>query len=105
MLNLPRELIGLTIKSTLIIHDYFQVIFEGDVILTINNVHSVCQNHLRVDEIPEGILLKQIIESDENILMIFTDEFQINIDLSDSAYIGPEAFTLSFPGRPLIVLS
>ncbi len=93
------------VKHFLKIHDYFQIYFEDDYILTIFNKFD-SKNITFIDSdnnIVDDIVVLEVIENLEFIKIIFSNNSYIEVSLKDEAYLGPEAMTFGQKGKiPLI---
>jgi hypothetical protein len=92
---------GMVIENVLKIHDYVQILFEKDIVLSIYNEYKLSYN----DNIGflKGTKLARVEESPNRIILYFSNGISLDINLHDEAYNGPEALELYIPGRPAVV--
>lgn len=100
-----QDTVGAKVLEAMMVHDYLQLFFENQTILTIFNLFHVLDSEGRVQDtsfLKDGIL-NQVSESSQQVMMSFSTGVTLCIDLREQAYEGPEAMTLKRPGHPLMV--
>jgi hypothetical protein len=100
-----KGLIGLKITSAKSIHDYHQLCFEQDVILSIYNPINYISLEVEnnIESLKEKIL--QDVNIEENtISLIFSGNSILKIDMrEEESYQCPEAMTLHKFNSPIVV--
>src|SRR5262249_36728261 len=105
MISMLEGLAGRKVVSVVVLHDYLQLVFEGDNILTINNACELMNEGKRESNLQklEGQALESVSRRQSKIILTFSQGDEVMIDLSDEAYSSPEAMILNQPGRSPIV--
>lgn len=94
---------GRTVVRAFQIHDYFQLIFEGDFIFSIHNPFTVEPGGANISKL-EGQKLVTFVERGDSIYFLFSDGISVDIDLREDNWgVSPEAASLSGPGIPILV--
>ncbi|MDQ3265141.1 MAG: hypothetical protein M3Y59_16035 [Myxococcota bacterium] len=97
------SLIGATVVRVEELHDYVQLLFDANRMLTIFNEMNVS------DELPQslrnlvGTHLARVEEQQAKVTFNFDNGTELSVNLSDDAYRGPEAMHLMRPGQPMVV--
>jgi hypothetical protein len=91
-------IVGLRVSKTGTVHDYVQIAFEDDTMLSIFNPLK-CDGTL---DALSGRIATEVNESSDEILILF-DGVRVAIDMRDDVYAGPEALVLHRSGFPPVV--
>ena len=81
--------------KTLKIHDYIQLYLEEEIIMTINNQYKVVEEDKEIDltELKNEVI-QSYKETKDTIIVSFTRNKDLVIDMRDIAYDCPEAMTI-----------
>lgn len=81
-------------------HDYVQIVF-GDICLTINN--SITTDNIESVYELVGRCLRSVVTDRQKISFTFSGDARLDVDMSDEAFICPEAMVLTRPDAPTVV--
>lgn len=99
------ELIGSTVDKAEVVQDYLQLWFDKGTCLNVYNKHDIIgpdgQAH-GADRLA-GAFLTEVREQGTHIRLAFSNRLKLSIDMSEDAYIGPEAIQLTRPSMPKVV--
>lgn len=100
---MPDPLLALVDKevtSVETLHGYIQIVF-GDSGLTIYN--RIMTNSIQSVNELVGRRLKSVTTDRQEIILRFSDDARLNVDMTDDAFICPEAMVLTRPDAPTVV--
>lgn len=100
MPDLLLTLVDTEVTSVETLHGYIQIVF-GDNCLTIYN-RITTSNIPSVNELV-GRRLRSVTTDRQEIVLRFNDDAQLNVDMTDDAFICPEAMVLTRPDAPTVV--
>ena len=102
-MNSPLEMLkGLVVTKADIVHDYVQLAFGESVGLSIYNEMSLAPKSNHIGQL-KGKCVKSVSESEESIVITFTDGMCLIVDMHPVAYRGPEALQLNRRGEPPVI--
>ncbi|WP_346396270.1 hypothetical protein [Pseudomonas syringae] len=94
------NLVGGDVVTALVIHDYFQLFFSEDIIVSVYNSYSIIGSTVKG---LQGKKLLSVSESELEIELVFEGLAKVRIDMSPDGFNGPEAMQLSKPGFPRVI--
>ncbi|WP_080268948.1 hypothetical protein [Pseudomonas avellanae] len=99
-MSVLTDLVGSNVVSSCVVHDYFQISFAGGSILNINNSYCIIGSTVKS---LRGKKLVTILESEQEVELVFEGLTKIRVDMSPNGFQGPEAMQLLRPGFPLVI--
>jgi len=103
-----NKLEGCRINKVLAVHDYYQLYFDTDAVLTIYNPFIISQRvsssaSVNID-ILSGSIVKfiEVVEHD-CITFTFDGDLQLSIKIDYESFVGPEALELNIPNEQIMV--
>ena len=101
-MSLLSVVTGKKVLFVKIIFDYFQILFDDNIRLSVLNKYYLLPESANVSDLCEKVV-ESIDEEDTSIRLTFSGNLSLQIDMSDSGYIGPEALILIRPELPTVV--
>ena len=97
-----RRLEGQTVTDAVELHDYAQLYFGPNTILSVYNRHSCSPEGVSIADL-KGSMVTRVHESKDSVVLEFLPRGDLYVDLRQEAYLGPEAMTLHVKGEPVVV--
>lgn len=104
-LSVLTELVELKVVKSEFVEDYLQVWFEDGECLNVYNKYQLTDSDGRPHSHPEltGATLSDVRDDAGFIVLDFSNDLELSIDMSEDGYLGPEAIQLTRPGLPPVV--
>jgi hypothetical protein len=101
-----NKLEGCRVNKILSVHDYYQLYFDNDAVLTIYNPFVISQrasSFTSINSLNDSIVKSiEVIEHD-CVTFTFDDDLQLSIKVDYESFTGPEALELNIPNEPIMV--
>jgi len=95
-----EKLYGQTVTQVVFVHNYLQIVFAGEMTLTINN------NYAFVGGQPNEFIDTRVLgtfTTDTEFKVRFSDGLELSVGIADQDYVGPEAMVLQAKDSDIIV--